>query len=336
MSETARTVKKTTAASEQASEPVLPVDPFPNDPPVLTGVKDAVPTDVKDAVPTDAMTSRFRSVGAWSRRPAGRFVVPTLVITVILAATGSAGLYLTQAVSPPPQAGASGSMVPSAPVSYDATGDLPSADNPAPATNPNPGTQQLTRPQDTLTGWAQKVSPVVGIPTVALRAYGYATLRLANDQPGCHLGWTTLAAIGKVESDHGRTGGAIPQPDGNVLPPVVGPALNGQSGVQTILDTDGGRYDGDRVYDHAVGPMQFIPSTWQRYQVDGDQNGVADPNNLNDTTLAAANYLCAGGRDLNTAGGWWGAVLSYNAIQLYARNVFDAANDYGQRSRAVA
>lgn len=332
VSETARTVEKPTTTSGLEPGPVLPVDPLPNDPATPTAVKDAALTVVKDTV-----TSRFHSVGAWSRRPAGRFVVPTLVITVVLAVTGSAGLYLTQAVSPP-RAGASGSAAPSAPVSYNATENLPSADNPAPATNPstNPGTQQLTRPQDALAGWAQKVSSAVVIPTVALRAYGYATLRLANDQPGCHLGWTTLAAIGKVESDHGRTGGAAPQPDGDVLPPVIGPALNGQSGVQTILDTDGGQYDGDRVYDHAVGPMQFIPSTWQHYQVDGDQDGVADPNNLNDATLAAANYLCDGGRDLNTAGGWWGAVLSYNAIQIYARNVFDAANDYGQRSRTVA
>ena len=90
------------------------------------------------------------------------------------------------------------------------------------------------------------------------------------------------------------------------------------------------------MYDHAVGPMQFIPGTWQTYQVDADGDGVADPNDINDATLAAANYLCAGGRDLATSGGWWGAVLSYNAIQQYAQKVFDAANDYGQRARTVA
>jgi hypothetical protein len=301
------------------------LDPFPNDPSALTVLR-------------NAMSRRFRRIRAWSRRPAGRFLVPTLAIAALLAATGSAGLYLTQAVSPLPRPSLSGSAGPSTEPGLDAPANLPSADNPDPVTNPStdPGSAPPARPQDALAGWAQKVSPAVGIPAIALRAYGYATLRLASDQPGCHLAWTTLAAIGKVESDHGRAGGSAPQPDGNVLPPIIGPALDGQGGLQTILDTDGGRYDGDRTYDHAVGPMQFIPSTWQHYQVDADQDGVADPNNLNDATLAAAKYLCAAGRDLATSGGWWGAVLSYNAIQIYARNVFDAANDYGQRSRTVA
>ena len=78
------------------------------------------------------------------------------------------------------------------------------------------------------------------------------------------------------------------------------------------------------------------PAGWTRYQVDADNDGVADPNDLNDATVAAANYLCAGGRDLATSGGWWGAVLSYNAIQQYAQTVFDVANGYGQRARTVA
>jgi membrane-bound lytic murein transglycosylase B len=82
--------------------------------------------------------------------------------------------------------------------------------------------------------------------------------------------------------------------------------------------------------------MQFIPSTWQRYEVDGDQDGQADPNDINDATLTAARYLCAGGKDLATSGGWWSAVLSYNAIQRYAQTVFDTADDYGQRARTVA
>jgi membrane-bound lytic murein transglycosylase B len=327
--ERTRSVETPTAGDavvpSQPDRPPAGFDPFPNDPSALTVMRDAV-------------ARRFRLVGAWSRRPAGRFLVPTLVITAVLAVTGTAGLYLTPAMSPLPRASAADSAAPSAAPSLGATGDLPSAANPGPVANPstNPGTAPLARPQDALAAWAQKVSPAVGIPAIALRAYGYATLRLASDQPGCHLAWTTLAAIGKVESDHGRASGSAPQPDGNVLPPIIGPALNGQGGLETILDTDGGRYDGDRTYDHAVGPMQFIPSTWQRYQVDADQDGVADPNNLNDAALAAANYLCSGGRDLATAGGWWGAVLSYNAIQIYARNVFDAANDYGQRSRTVA
>jgi membrane-bound lytic murein transglycosylase B len=81
--------------------------------------------------------------------------------------------------------------------------------------------------------------------------------------------------------------------------------------------------------------MQFIPTTWKAYQIDADLDGVADPNDINDAALAAADYLCAGGKDLSTAGGWWSAVLSYNALQSYALDVFNTANEYGVRSRSV-
>ena len=274
----------------------------------------------------------------WRVRPSGRFVVPSIVIVAMLAITGTAGAYLTQAVSPlpSPKAGASAAADPST----DATdlnapsGVLDPSLGPVPSTNPSAA--PAGRPQAALATWAGRLSPGLGIPATALQAYGYAALRLGADLPGCHLAWTTLAAIGKVESDHGRAGGATLQPDGKVQPPIIGPALNGQNGLKSIPDTDAGRYDNDRTYDHAVGPMQFIPSTWQQYATDGDLDGVADPNDVNDATMASARYLCAGGRDLSTSGGWWGAVLSYNEIQAYARNVFDAANDYGQRSRTVA
>jgi len=52
-----------------------------------------------------------------------------------------------------------------------------------------------------------------------------------------------------------------------------------------------------------------------------------------DASLTAASYLCQGGRDLSKAESWWDAILSYNAVQPYAQKVFEAANDYGQRSR---
>jgi len=271
----------------------------------------------------------------WRRSPAGRFAVPAVALVVVLVLAWAAGRFLTPAISPltrPSQAADAASSVQYLP------GQAPGGAPPTLALTLSAAASgaALTRPQDALAGWAQKVSPAVGIPVTALQAYGYATLRLAADQPLCHLGWTTLAAIGKVESDHGAANHAKLGTDGKVTPPIIGAALNGQGSVQLIRDTDGGRYDGDQVYDHAVGPMQFIPATWQRYQVDADRDGTADPQDINDAALAAASYLCAGGRDLSTSGGWWGAVLSYNAIQAYATNVFDAANSYGQRSRTVA
>jgi membrane-bound lytic murein transglycosylase B len=90
------------------------------------------------------------------------------------------------------------------------------------------------------------------------------------------------------------------------------------------------------VYDRAVGPMQFIPDTWAKFQTDADNDGVADPNDINDAAMAAANYLCSGGRDLSDGPAWWSAVLAYNAVRAYAMGVFNAANDYGVRSRTVA
>lgn len=177
------------------------------------------------------------------------------------------------------------------------------------------------------------MSTRTGIPAEALQAYGYAEVVLSQTQPSCQLSWTTLAAIGRVESDHGRIGEATIGPDGRVSPPIIGPPLDGTGGNRLIEDTDLGALDGDPVFDRAVGPMQFIPQTWQQEQVDATGDGVADPQNIHDAALAAANYLCRGGRDLSIASDWWAAVLSYNEVHSYAEDVFATANDYGRRSQ---
>ena len=67
--------------------------------------------------------------------------------------------------------------------------------------------------------------------------------------------------------------------------------------------------------------------------MDADNSGAPDPNDIDDASLAAALYLCKGGRDLSKADAWWDAILTYNAVRPYAQKVFDAANEYGQRSR---
>jgi membrane-bound lytic murein transglycosylase B len=140
------------------------------------------------------------------------------------------------------------------------------------------------------------VAPVGGdrsVPALALRAYREAAAWAAGFDPGCGLSWTVLAGIGRVESNHGRYGGAATRfgASGTVTPPIVGPPLDGR-GVARIADSDGGRWDGDTVWDRAVGPMQFIPSTWRRLGRDGNDDGVADPNNLFDSAVSAAAYLC--------------------------------------------
>jgi hypothetical protein len=157
-----------------------------------------------------------------------------------------------------------------------------------------------------------------GIPATVLDAYRDAEAALGRLQPGCHLRWEVLAAIGKVESGHAR-GGDV-SADGTTVTPILGPVLNGV-GFANIPDTDGGAFDSDARYDRAVGPMQFIPSTWARWGRDGNGDGRSDPNNVYDAALAAGEYLCASGRNLAVAADLDRALLSYNHSWDYVRTV---------------
>jgi membrane-bound lytic murein transglycosylase B len=176
--------------------------------------------------------------------------------------------------------------------------------------------------------WAQRTTRATGVPARALSAYGAAELRQADATPDCGLSWATLAAIGRVESDHGRLGRADLDADGVARPPVVGVALDGGPGVAEIRDTDGGRLDGDPEHDRAVGPMQFLPATWARYGADGDGDDIRNPHDLDDAAAGAAAYLCAGGRDVTDGDDWWSGVLAYNRSVDYARRVWAAADRY--------
>ncbi|MEV8126355.1 lytic murein transglycosylase [Streptomyces sp. NPDC085944] len=157
-----------------------------------------------------------------------------------------------------------------------------------------------------------------GIPATVLRAYRAAETAVGRTDPGCRLPWELLAAIGRVESGQAR-GGAVDR-NGTTLSRITGPPLNGK-GFALIRDTDGGAHDGDTVYDRAVGPMQFLPSTWARWGADGNGDGRADPNNVFDAALAAGHYLCAGDRDLDRAADLDRAILSYNNSRTYLETV---------------
>jgi membrane-bound lytic murein transglycosylase B len=180
--------------------------------------------------------------------------------------------------------------------------------------------------------WAASMAPKVGIPATALAAYGSAELRLAQENPGCHLSWVALAGIGSVESDHGRFGGAVIRADGTSWPPIIGVALDGE-GVGHVPDSDRGVLDGDRTYDRAVGPMQFLPGTWRVWGADADGDRVANPFALPDAALAAARYLCAVGGDLRQTGPWRAALWSYNRSDAYAVDVSARSNGYAVASR---
>lgn len=186
---------------------------------------------------------------------------------------------------------------------------------------------------DPLRAWAEKLAGPTGIPARALMAYGNAELVVRSGTPACRLSWTTLAGIGRIESDHGRFGGAVLREDGRPSIPIIGVPLDGSPGVKAIADTDGGRFDGDRAVDRAVGPMQFIPSTWSGWASDGDLDGRGDPQQIDDAALAAGRYLCAGGRDMGTPQGWWQGVFSYNNSVEYGQKVFGLADGYARASR---
>jgi hypothetical protein len=176
-------------------------------------------------------------------------------------------------------------------------------------------------------------SAVFGIPASVLAAYQQAADANAASNPRCHLTWSVLAGIGKVESNHAH-GGDV-DANGTVRYSILGPVLDGTNGTAAIRDTDNGVYDHDTVWDRAVGPMQFIPSTWVVWGTDGSGNGKPDPENVHDAALSAAHYLCANGRDLSTADGLRAAILSYNGSLEYLDVVLRWMTAYDRGAVAV-
>ncbi|WP_291794751.1 lytic murein transglycosylase [Brevibacterium sp.] len=176
--------------------------------------------------------------------------------------------------------------------------------------------------------WAQEMSTRTGIGARALAAYAGAAEWAKSAYPTCGIGWNTIAGIGWVESHHGTLGEAAVDADGIARPKIIGVPLDGEGATARIPDTDGGALDGDAEYDRAVGPLQFIPQTWERYKVDARGTGFADPHSIDDAAFSTARYLCSGDRDLTQDDDWMAAVFAYNASQEYADSVFTAAQYY--------
>lgn len=176
--------------------------------------------------------------------------------------------------------------------------------------------------------WARRTADDAGIPLPALTAYARASVLAPR---GCRIGWTTLAGIGWVESQHGTIGDRVLGADGRSSEPILGPALDGGAYAAVPATRESAQWHGDRDWDHAVGPMQFIPSTWRTWQTDGDGDGIADPNDIDDAALAAAGYLCQSG-DLMSGDTWSRSIFSYNHSSDYVLNVYTAADAYADRT----
>jgi hypothetical protein len=213
-----------------------------------------------------------------------------------------------------------GPLAPDGPPVDPATGAPSGAEPPLAGAGPDPA-------------WVSQVAADAGLPDRALQAYAAAELRVDQEKPDCGLSWATLAGIGWVESRHGTLGGNSLGPDGRpAAGPIVGVALTGEGSLAAVPDTDGGALDGDATWDRAIGPLQFIPGTWARWGVDADGDGAADPQDVDDASLAAARYLCGAGSPLADPARWREAVLAYNRSEAYVGDVLQATDFYARRS----
>ncbi|WP_182525594.1 lytic transglycosylase domain-containing protein [Nocardioides dongkuii] len=179
-------------------------------------------------------------------------------------------------------------------------------------------------------GAAQAVSTAstAAIPSAALAAYQRAETVINAADKSCNVSWQLVAAVGRVESDHGRYAGNTLDDQGVATPGIYGIALDGSRNTQAIRDTDAGQFDNDVKWDRAVGPMQFIPSTWSVVGVDADGDDARNPQDIDDAALASAVYLCSGDDDLSTVAGQRAAVYRYNHSQSYVDLVLSIMNAY--------
>lgn len=172
----------------------------------------------------------------------------------------------------------------------------------------------ITGPTDAMT--APSALAISEIPSDLLPVYMSASITC----PG--LPWQVLAGVGWVESHH-ASGRADPS-TGDVRPPIVGPALDGANGFAAIADPS--QPDG---WAHALGPMQFLSTTWQAWATlapDRPPSESADVNNAWDAIYTAARYLCGGHHQLDDV---HAALLSYNHSEAYVEQVMTKATAYG-------
>jgi hypothetical protein len=158
-----------------------------------------------------------------------------------------------------------------------------------------------------------------GIPPRVLAAYE------ATDRWCGGLRWSLVAAIGAVESGHGTTGGASAEKvTGLVAPSIFGPPLDGSPGTRQVsIGNRVGWWGLDGAWMRAVGPMQFLPATFESWAVDLDRDSAANPHDIDDAAATAANYLCGPAGEVTDERA---AVLRYNHSEGYADRVLALAD----------
>jgi hypothetical protein len=154
---------------------------------------------------------------------------------------------------------------------------------PAKSSNPPQRTSSgVPTPSNPSFSFALPGAAPIGVPNFFIDSFRIPPFLLPIYQAAgiqYNVPWQILAAINEIETDYGRN---------------------------LSVSTAG-----------AVGWMQFIPSTWKRYGVDANGDGVADPYNPVDAIFSAARYLHAAGASNNLAG----AVFSYNHAGWYVQSV---------------
>jgi len=190
----------------------------------------------------------------------------------------------------------------------------------APPPSAPPVSTQAPAPQEPqagpqFEGWVGEVADWLDIPQRAMHGYALATMSLGQEQPDCSLSWVTLAALGKITTDHGRIDGASIGEDGTMIEPIATVPLKDFSG-KSISVPD------------ASGPMQISPSMWREFAASPD-GGEPRKQNIDDAALTAGRALCDGRRNLAEGEDWLAAISTFQKAPLFQHRVLATANVYG-------
>src|SRR5690606_16082599 len=152
--------------------------------------------------------------------------------------------------------------------------------------------------------WVTETAASRQVPLRAVQAYARTAVSQRDAWPECDPRWNTLAGVGPADSAQGKLGGAGLDAGAASGQRRRGTTINGRSGTRAIKATqESPAVHGDEEWDRAVGPFQFLTSSWEQYGGDADGYGRADPHDIDDAALGAANHLCDRERDL--AGDGW-------------------------------